>query len=251
MSDVRRGPGLEDEERLPWLEAVEEDDRGPSPLKLILAVLLGLAAIAAVVSAIYFLGNRGAPAGEEVIASPGAYKMRPTSPGGMQVDNQSGSQVATSEGAETNASIDRSAAPEAPVTRPQPAGPGAQPQGQQSAQSGQSAQSRQPAQPQVVARPPAQQQAQAQRPARPQPSQEAARPSGPTIQIGAFPSQAVANAEWSRLSGRYPYLGGLQRNVTVYQRGGQTFYRLRASGAEAGGVCSRLRAAGQPCMAVN
>ena len=39
--------------------------------------------------------------------------------------------------------------------------------------------------------------------------------------------------------------------VMVHQRGGQTFYRLRAAGGEARAVCRRLRAAGQPCMDVN
>ncbi|WP_166042580.1 SPOR domain-containing protein, partial [Sphingosinicella sp. YJ22] len=95
---------------------------------------------------------------------------------------------------------------------------------------------------------------QAQQPA-PAASAPAPRPqprlSGPTIQVGAFPSQAAAEGEWRRLAARFSYLGALQHQVMVHQRGGQTFYRLRAAGADASAVCRRLRAAGQPCMDVN
>jgi hypothetical protein len=113
-------PPLEDEDRLPWLEAVEEDDRGPSPGKLIAAVLIGLVAIGIIVGGLFWLGNRAASGGaEEVIASPGDYKVPAPEPGGMKVDNGSSSQVAASEGAEQTASINQNAQPEAPVNQPQ------------------------------------------------------------------------------------------------------------------------------------
>lgn len=241
MTDVRADQGLDDEDRLPWLEAVEDEERGPSPIKLIAAVLMGLVAIGIVVGGLFWLGQRGGggSANEELITSPGEYKVRPPEAGGMQVDNSSATQVATSEGTQTQGRINTAAAPETPVTQPQQPAPTQAPP--------------------AAARPPAPAPQQAQPPARPQPApprpqpqqQAQARPTGPTIQVGAYPSEAVANQEWSRLSQRYPFLGGLQRNVTVYQRGNQTFYRLRASGGEASAVCRRLRAAGQPCMDVN
>lgn len=222
MTDVHADDRPDDEDRLPWLEAVEDEERGPSPVKLIMAVLIGLVAIGIVVGGLFWLGNRGGTgADEELIASPGDYKVRPPEAGGMQVDNSSATQVATSEGTQTQGRINPNAAPEAPVTQPQ-----------------------QPPQ----ARPPAQAQPRA---AQPQPPRPSARPAGPTIQVGAFPSEAVANGEWARLASRYPYIGTLQRSITVYQRGNQTFYRLRASGGEASAVCRRLRSAGQPCMDVN
>lgn len=282
--DVRRGDdGYPQDDRLPWLEAVEVEERGPSPVKLIALVLLGLAAIGLLFGGLYWIGNRasgGGGASEEVIASPGEYKVRPSDPGGMQLGNQGSSQVATSEGAETNASIDRGAAPEAPVTRPgQPTqggqgGPspqgqaqgqeqgrpsqGDRPQGNQpregQSQGGQRSGQQQPAaQAQNQPRPQSQQaQSQQAQSQQAQPQQQAeARPSGPTLQVGAFPSEATANAEWTRLTGRYPALAGLQRSITVFQRGDQTFYRLRATGARAGDVCRRLRSARQPCMDVN
>ena len=239
MSDVRGDDlpeddrNFDDEDRLPWLEAVEEEDAGPSAVKLIAAVVIGLIAIGMVVGGLFWLGNRGGSGagGEpEVIASPGDYKVKPADAGGMQLDNRGATQVATSEGAETNASINRSGTPEAPVTQPQQPAPQAQPQPQRPAQQAQPA----PAQ---------------TRPQAPAPAQQA-RLSGPTIQVGAYPSEAAANGEWARLTQRFPYLLGLNHAVIVYQRGGQTFYRLRAAGGGAPGACQRLRAARQPCMDV-
>lgn len=235
-ADATLTPGpaapLEEEDRLPWLEAVEEDERGPSPGKLIAAVLIGLVTIGIIVGGLFWLGNRAATGGaEEVIASPGDYKVPAPDPGGMKVDNGSSSQVAASEGAEQTASINPNARPEAPVNQPQqqsaaplPA-PKAQPQAQQ------------PAQP----RPQPQ--------AQPQPQQQA-RLTGPTIQVGAYPSAQAASGEWVRLTQRFPYLRGLQHAVMTHQRGNQTFYRLRAAGNNAPDLCRRLRAAGQPCMDV-
>jgi hypothetical protein len=235
MTDATRDD-LADDDRLPWLEAVEEDEAGPSLGKLLAFVLLGILLIGLVVGGVYWLGTRGNGGGAgngELITSPGEYKVRPENPGGMQLGNQATTQTATAEGAEGPASLNRAATPEAPVTQPQ-----AQAQAQQPPQA-------RPAQPQPQAAQPA------PAPAQPRPQQQAARPAGPTIQVGAYPSEATANAEWGRLTQRYPYLRALGHRVEVYQRGGQTFYRLRASGGEASAVCRRLRAAGQPCMDVN
>ena len=61
MTDIRADdPAFDDDDRLPWLEAVEEDggEGGPSALKLIVAVLIGLAAIGGIVGGIFWLGNR-------------------------------------------------------------------------------------------------------------------------------------------------------------------------------------------------
>ena len=222
MTDATRGD-LDDDDRLPWLEAVEEEDSGPSPVKLIAAVVIGLIVIGVVVGGLFWAANRSSGGGgEEMIASPGAYKVPAPEAGGLQLDNSASTQIATSEGTQQNAQL---------ANRPEPApAPPAQ---------------QRPTQPAPQAQ---QQPTPAPAPA-PAPSQQ--RLSGPTIQVGAFPSQAAADGEWRRLAARYPYLGGLQHQVMVHQRGGQTFYRLRAAGAEASTVCRRLRAAGQPCMDVN
>ena len=44
MTDIRAGDEVElDEDHLPWLEAVEEEDErsGPSPLKIIVSIVIG------------------------------------------------------------------------------------------------------------------------------------------------------------------------------------------------------------------
>lgn len=225
----------DDEDRLPWLEPIEDEETGPSPAKLIAAVLIGLVAIGVIVGGLFWLGSRAAGGGGtdgqgEVIASPGDYKVPAPDPGGMKVDDKGSTQVATSEGTEQTSSVNPNARPETPVNQP--------------AQNN-AAPAPRPATPPAATPAPAQ----PQRPA-PAPAQQA-RLSGPTIQVGAYPSEAAANGEWARLSQRYPYLRGLNHAVVRFQRGNQTFYRLRAAGGEAPNVCRRLRAAGQPCMDVN
>lgn len=223
MTDATRGDALDDDDRLPWLEAVEEEESGPSPVKLIAAVVIGLIVIGVVVGGLFWAANRSSGGGEELISSPGAYKVPAPEAGGLQLDNSAQTQIATSEGIQQNAQL--AGRPQAPA--------------------------QQPAQQPATAAQPA---PQAQQPAAPAPApapRQQPRLSGPTIQVGAFPSQAAAEGEWRRLASRFPYLGGLQHQVMVHQRGGQTFYRLRAAGADASSVCRRLRAAGQPCMDVN
>lgn len=231
MTDMRADGDRDeelDEDRLPWLEAVEEEERGPSPVKLIAAVIIGLIAIGIVVGGLFWLGNRNNAGGEELIASPGDYKMPAPEPGGMKVENSGSTQVATSEGNEPTTSVNPNAGPEAPVNQPQQA-PQARPQPAPQAQT--------PSQP---------------TPAQPRPQPQAQpRLTGPTIQVGAYPSAQAANSEWARLTQRFPYLRSLDHAVMTHQRGGQTFYRLRAAGTEAPAVCRRLRAARQPCMDVN
>ncbi|HEV2867516.1 MAG TPA: SPOR domain-containing protein [Allosphingosinicella sp.] len=232
MSDEERTteePG--DEDRLPWLEAVEEDDEreGPSVAKLIGAILIGLAAIGLIVGGLFWLGNRGSgPGGNgEIIAAPeGDYKVRPDNPGGMNVAGEGDTSYAASEGAEPKGRLNTNAVPERPVA-PAPA---------------------------PARRPPA---AQPQPQPRPQPQRPAPAPapapaaSGPTIQLGAFSSQAAANRAWTGLSGRFRYLAPLTHTVVPVQRGGRTLYRLRASGPDAAGICRRLQVAGEECATVS
>ena len=88
MTDIRADDAaLDNDDRLPWLEAVEEEgaDGGPSALKLIVAVLIGLAAIGGIVGGVFWMGSRdGAETRDpELIQAPGgAYKVRPDDPGG-------------------------------------------------------------------------------------------------------------------------------------------------------------------------
>ncbi|MGS1016768.1 SPOR domain-containing protein [Allosphingosinicella humi] len=225
MTDVRdeETTANDEENRLPWLEAVDEDDEpeGPSAAKLIAFVVIGLVAIGLIVGGIFWLGNRseGGTGEPELIAAPkGDYKVKPEEPGGMEVEGKGDTAFATSAGADPKGAIDVNAVAEAPVTRAEP-----------------------PKAPAPVAPAP--------KPATPTPVPAAT--GGGTIQLGAFSSQASANSAWKALSGRFTYLAPLTHSVVSVESGGKTLYRLRASGPGADGLCGRLRVAGESCVSVN
>jgi len=222
---------LAEEDRLPWLEAVEEEEEegGPSIAKLVAAIVIGLLTIGVVVGGVFWLGNRDEPGGSgEVIAAPeGDYKVAPADRGGMNVQGTGDTAYAASQGAQTKGNLNVDAVPEAPVARPAPPRP--QPKASGAA----------------PARPPA------PAPARPAPPRPAPAASGPTIQLGAFSTQAGANGAWTELSRRFRYLAPLSHSVVSARIGGRTLYRLRASGANAGDVCRRLRAAQEDCSVVS
>ena len=255
MSDIRAGKGSaigSDDDRLPWLEAVEEDDHhdGPSAAKLIAFVVVGLVCIGLIVGGVFWMMNRsssdtgGQVEGGELIAAPAEdYKVKPDQPGGMQVEGKGDTTFAASAGEDPKGTIDMGAVPEQPVTsaqRPQP-----QP-GQGQAKAGREIEV---AVANPVARP---------APARPADPAPAASPApaaagggGPGIQLGAFSSLASANSAWKNLSGRFKYLEPMTHTVIPVQSGGKTLYRLRASGGDVKGVCGRLRVAGESCVEVN
>jgi len=247
MSDLGRDiGGAPDEDRLPWLEPVEEErgDEGVSAGRLIAGLIVALIALGLVVGGVYWLKQRAsgqssaAPGDSRLIAAaPGPYKVKPAEPGGMKVKGQGDSTYAASEGADPNAPIDLSATPEQPVTRGKPAA--AQPAPAKAANQTPAA-----TKPQAPAMPAA--------PARTETAKAAPAPTGAgaTIQLGALDSEAKANAAWKALSGRYQYLAPLNHSVVKAEVNGKTYYRLRASGPGAGGVCAKLKVAGESCIVV-
>jgi hypothetical protein len=235
MTDMRADDRL-DEDRLPWLEAVDEPDEqvGPSPLKLIAFVIIGLIAIGVFAGGLVWLGSRegvldggaagGGASGGDVIAAPeGPFKIRPPERGGMQVEGEGDTAFVASEGGDPNARLNTNALPEAPVATPAPA-----PQPNAAA----------PAAPKA--------QAPAPRAAAPAPAPQPAVAGG-SIQLGAFSTPSGANEAWRALSSRFRYLAPLSHSVAPAQVGGRTLYRLRASGPDAAGVCRRLQVAGEDC----
>jgi SPOR domain len=229
-----------DEDRLPWLEAVEEDEGGggPSVTKLIAVVLIGLVAIGVIVGGLYWLGNRGQTGdGNDIItAEAGDYKQRPENPGGMNLSGEGNTSFAASEGQQPRGNLNVNGMAEQPVQRPPappapPPGPRPQPPVQ--------APTLPPARPAPAPAP---------QPARPTP---APAPGGPAIQLGAFSTPAGANSAWTALAGRFRYLAPLSHGVQQAQSGGRTVYRLRASGPDSGNICRRLQAAGEACTLVN
>lgn len=252
MSDMSRDR-LQDEDRLPWLEAVEDEDEEPGvgAGKLIAALIAGLIALALIVGGVLWLRERsaqGASSGDgELIAAPqGNYKERPETPGGMQVEGQGDLAYSASEGADVNSAIDLTAIPEAPVAHPEaPAAIEPAP-----APAAAPAPTVKPvavavaaaAKPVVQAKP---------APPKPAPVETTLSGSGSIIQLGAFSSEAKANAAWKALSGRFSFLSGMTSSITPVTSSGNTLYRLRTSGGDAKGVCAKLRIAGESCVVVN
>jgi hypothetical protein len=231
MSDDNRADPTEeeivlaDEDRLPWLEAVEEDqeESGPSVAKLVAAILIGLVAIGVIVGGLYWLGNRGQSGADNQIitAERGDYKQVPANPGGMNVSGEGSSSYAASEGGQPRSNLNLNGAGAAPAPTAQPA-----------------------PQPQQPARPAP---APAGSPARPAPAPAPAA-SGPIIQLGAFSTPAAAENAWRALSGRFRYLAPLGHRVVAGPSAGRTVHRLFASGANARDVCNRLIAAREACI---
>ena len=74
-------------------------------------------------------------------------------------------------------------------------------------------------------------------------------------QLGAFDSEAQAQAGWAKLMGAFPeYMTDKARVIEPAQSGGKMFYRLRAHGFEglndARRFCAALVAAGENCIPV-
>ena len=95
--------------------------------------------------------------------------------------------------------------------------------------------------------------AEAKRPA-PQPvdllDQARPRPRGQTIQLAAESSPGAAEAYWSRISSRYPELGGYRKTIIPAVVNSRQYYRLRVTGPGAHAACSSLKRSGTDCFPV-
>lgn len=270
MSDLGRG-GTTDEDRLPWLEPVEDEtaEEGVSAARLIVGLIVALVALGLVVGGVYWLKQRAGGPGTSakdptlIAAQTGPYKTKPAEAGGMQVKGQGDSSYATSEGADANAKIDLAAAPEAPIAKgkaaPAPAPvPVAKPVEVAQASVAKPAPAPAkpaPVKPTEVAQAPAKPTPAPAKPApaavKPVETATASSSGGGSIQLGALDSEAKANAAWKSLSGRYAYLASLNHAVVKAEVNGKTYYRLRASaGGQASSICSKLKVAGEACSVV-
>ncbi len=239
MSDTVRGVDA-DEDRLPWLEAVEDEDGDDrvSVGKMVALIVAALIALGIVIGGMWLLRARNAPPPVDptLIAAPeGDYKVRPNAPGGMKVEGKGDSAFATSEGAEPNGKIDTNALPEAPVKGIKGVTV-ADAAGRPSANT-------------TVAVPRTGGQLVAKSPVAVSPVRVAG---GRLVQLGAFGSQAKANAAWTSLTTRFAYVAPLAKSVVAAEVGGSTVYRLRAdAGGQSAAICAKLRAAGENCIQVN
>jgi hypothetical protein len=235
---------LRDEDRLPWLEAVEDDDdrQGVSPFKVAIAVIAGLALLALVVGGIYWAQRDETPAVGEgaLIAAPeGDYKVKPDDPGGMDVQGKGDAAFAASAGAAPSGSIDLNAVPEAPVTAIAPKAPPPP-----VVRAGRSATAEVADSGGMLTRAPTN--------AAPRRSWNAGA-SGSVIQLGAFDSESVANEAWKKLSSRFGFLGNLDKQIMAATVGGRTYYRLRVDSGSpeaAADFCGRMKVGGENCLVV-
>ena len=229
---------LREEDRLPWLETVKPDEPDGAPLGRVVAlVLLGLALLAAIIFATYRLQHRDTGEGELIAAQEGDYKIKPDEPGGLKVKGEGTSAVATSDGKTGNGAIDLKAVPEAPVEgrRAQPI-PNRAPGGRNAVAQVPASGGRLVAQAPVAAA---------------RTTAPGAASGGSLVQLGAYPSEASANAAWTGFAKRFGYLAALGKAVQPVASGGATLYRLRvnAGGAnQAADICGRLKVAGQSCF---
>lgn len=259
MTDYSRDRlGPDDEDRLPWLEPVEEEpeESGIGSGKLIAGLIAALVVIGLIIGGVFWMRSRseGAASGDgSLIEAPDSYyKERPAN----ATDQSDGDEIvySASKGNEVESAIDTSAVAEAPVnidrSAPAPAPQSAAPAPKPATPPPAAAKPAPTASAPVVAAPP-----KPKPEVKPAPAKVAPEPAAPTsggsmVQLGAFSSQAKANSAWKTLSSRFSFLSGLTQSVVPVQSGDKTLYRLRASGGNAGDICARLRIAGESCSVI-
>lgn len=74
---------------------------------------------------------------------------------------------------------------------------------------------------------------------------------GQTIQLAAKGSVDEAEAYWSRISTRFPALGGYRKTITPAVVHSKQYYRLRVTGPDAKAMCSSMKQSGADCFPVS
>jgi len=233
----REGPSLqfEAEERLPWLEPIEEveDDNGHI-VKLIGLVLAGLLVIGGIVGGLWYWQQNAGGRGELIAAPEEAYKVSPE-PEKARFDGDGTVAVAASEGIRPEGTVDPNRLPEQPVPPAVAAGRSAAP-----APKGAT-----PA-PKAAARSVA-----PSAPAAPAAAPAASAGTSGTVQLGAFASEGAAARAWDSLKSRFEWLAPVNRTIVPATVNGRTVYRLQAaagSSSAARNLCARFRVAGENCI---
>lgn len=256
MTDTDRELSLQDEDRLPWLEAVDsdDDDDGISSGKLMGFLVAALLALAVVIGGVWWLRGQQQASGDGTLiaAAEGDYKVKPDEVGGMKVEGQGDAAFAASEGAEANAKIGAGGTTEAPVAGTKvsevtPAAPAVKATPSATAPVSTGGKLATPTAPTVPAAPVAS----APRPGfGTAPVATAAAGTG-FVQLGAYNSQETAEQAWNALVQRNSFLGSMSKSIVPAAVGGTNFYRLRvAAGAQSAATCARLKAAGANCIVV-
>lgn len=207
---------LDDEERLPWLESVDDDeeDEGSDTGRLVLLLIGGLVVLAAMVGGIWWATHRE-PADKlqadgSLLPAPAApYKEAPKDPGGKTFAGTGDTSYSVSEGKTVTPRVGSEPAPKPSVDL-------------------------------------------ATRPADSPSPKSSQAPSGVGVQVGAYTSPASAEAGWTKLSQQYAgVLSGVKHRVVEGRADIGTVYRLQALAGDAAGadaLCDRLKAAGVSCQ---
>jgi hypothetical protein len=251
MSDrTFAGSAAQDEDRLPWLEPVDDEDapEGIAPMRLLLGLLVALTIVGAAAGGIFWFKARSDLSGGDgqlIKAPPGDYKVPPDHPGGMQVEGTGDVAYNVSEGGEAAGSINLDNQPEAPVQIAAEQHPAAtdkpSPAPAHKVTASVAAGSKLPS-------------------PRPRSVTAASGAAGAnlgatstgTIQLGAFSTSEAADKAWNSLARRHPPLKDMTKDVVPATVNGGTVYRLRAHAGEgAAATCTALRAVGASCNLVN
>lgn len=208
---------LDDDERLPWLESVDDEDayEKSDTGRLVAFLIGGLVVLAALVGGIWWATHRSAEpdlqADGSVIPAPDTpYKAAPEDPGGKTFAGTGDTSYAVSEGQTRAPQLATDAAP-APAATPTAA----------------------------------------KSPTAPAPAESAA-PTGVGVQVGAYTSRASAETGWQQLSQQHSDLfSGLKHRVVEGRADIGTVYRLQALAgdrAAANDLCRRFKAGGVACQ---
>jgi len=218
----------DDNERLPWLDSDDdEQEEGTDGGRVLGLVVLGLIALATIVGGIWWSTHRKAdPAlvadGSTIAAPSEPYKEAPKDPGGKTFAGTGDTSYAVSQGKGGT-----QAANGAHLT-----GGGEAPKPSVDAGPGTAGTVGAPANTAPV-------------------KTGNASAGGVAVQVGAFGSQATAEAGWSRLVSQNALLKGVNHRVVEGNADIGKVYRLQAvagDGAAADALCAKLKAAGVGCQ---
>jgi|TARA_R100000935_G_scaffold58274_1_gene94680 outer membrane biosynthesis protein TonB len=216
----------------------------PAPMMLLISAVVLVVLVVAIVL-IYRSGAREAGDPPQTVGTPvGEMKTAPA-PEDQPVDPATGLQIYRSEdGAPAPAEPNFVPPPEQPQARPDPQLRPSAPVTSQPAPAAQPAPAPAPKAPAQT--PPAAPPAKAPAPA-------AVASGGAMVQVGAFSSEALADAGWSDAMRALPdSAAGKGKRVEPVESNGKTLYRGYVTGfssrAEASAYCDRLKAAGRSCF---
>ena len=215
--DERDLPGLHGEDRLPWLDSGDEDfdDEGVDNRRVWGFVLAGLALLTLIVGCVFWVTHR---AGQSTQLADGSTIPAPPGPIKSAPANPGGK---TFEGTgDSSFSVSQGKSP-----------------GARLATGG--ADGATPAAPPAPASPSA------------RPASVTAAARGVAVQVGAYTSEASAEAGWAHLAKAYDTLSGVSHRVVEGSADIGTVYRLQAITASddaAQALCDRLKSAGANCQ---